>query len=55
MRQTADGMPLAVVRISEKSLNNLRHTDNVVLIAISSERLQALINEVDDISKEFQL
>ena len=55
MRRTADEMPWLGVRISGKHLNNLRFADDVVLIATSPERLQALINEVDDVSKEFQL
>ena len=41
--------------ISWKYLNNLRFADDVVLIATSPERLQALIDEVDRVSKEFKL
>ena len=51
MRRTADER----MRISWKHLNNLRFADDVVLIATSPERLQALIDEVDRVSKQFQL
>ena len=36
-------------------MNNLRVADGMPLRATSPERLQALINEVNDASKEFQL
>ena len=55
MRRTADEMSWVGMRISGKYLNNLRFADDVVLIATSPERLQALIDEVDRVSKEFQL
>ena len=48
-------MPWVGMRISGKHLNNSRFADDVVLIATFPERSQALINEVDDVSKEFQL
>ena len=43
------------MRISGKHLNNLRFADDVLLIATSPERLQALIDEVDRVSKQFHL
>ena len=43
------------MRFRRKHLNNLRSADDAVLIATSPERLQALIDEVDRVSKEFQL
>ena len=55
MRRTADKMSWIRMRISGKHLNNLRFANDVVLIATSPERLQALIDEVDRVSKDFQL
>ena len=55
MRRTTDEMSWVGMRISGKHLNNLRFADDVVLIATSPERLQALIDEVDRVSKQFQL
>ena len=55
MRRTADEMSWVGMCISGKHMNNLRFADDVMLIATSPERLQALIDEVDRISKEFQL
>ena len=55
MRRLPDEMPWVEMRIGGKYLNNLRFTDDVVLIATSPERLQALIDEVDCVSKEFKL
>ena len=55
MRRTTDEMSWVGMRICGKHLNNLRFADDVVLIATSAERLQALIDEVDRVSKEFQL
>ena len=55
MRRIADEMSWVGKRISGKHLNNLRFADDVVLIATSPERLQALIDEVDRVSKQFQL
>ena len=55
MRRTADEMSWVGMRISGKSLNNFRSADDVVLIATLSESLQALIDEVDHVSKEFKL
>ena len=43
------------IRISGNYLNSLRFADDAVLIATSPERLQALIDEVDRVSKEFKL
>ena len=53
MRRTADEMSWIGMRTSGKHLNNLRFADNVVLIATSSERLQALIDELTASLKNF--
>ena len=55
MRRTVEDMSWVGMHISGKHLNNLRFADDVVLIATSPEGLQALIDEVDRVSKEFQL
>ena len=55
MRRTADEMSWVGMRISGKYLNNLRFADDVVIIATSPKRLQAWIDEVDRVSKEFKL
>ena len=55
MRRTADEMSWVGIRISGNHLNDLRFADDVVLIAASPERLQALTDEVDRISTEFKL
>ena len=54
-RRTADEMSWVGMGISRKYLNNFRFADDVVLIAISLERSQVLIDEVDRVSKEFKL
>ena len=55
MRRTAEEMSWVGMRISKKHLDSLRFTDDVMLIATSPEELQALIDEVDSVSKEFKL
>ena len=55
MRRTADEMSWVGMRINRKYLHNLQIADDMVLIATSPERLQALIDEVDRIPKEFKL
>ena len=55
MRQTADETLWVEVCISGEHLNNLRFADGMVPITTLPERLQPLMNEVDDVSKEFQL
>ena len=55
MRRTADELLWVGVCISWKHLSDLRFAHDKVLIATLPERLQAIVNEVDDVSKEFQL
>ena len=55
MRRKADEMSSVGMCISGKYLNNLRFTDDLVLIATLPERLHALIDEVDQVPKEFKL
>ena len=43
------------MHINGKCLNNLRFADDAMLIATFPERLQVLIDEVDRVSKEFEL
>ena len=55
MRRTTDETSWVGMRIRGKHVNNLRFANDVVLIATLPEGLQALIDEVDRVSKEFHL
>ena len=55
MQQSMEDLSWIGVNVSGKKLNNLCFADDIVLITTSPERLQSLLDEVDQVSSEYQL
>ena len=55
MRESADELGWIGVTIGDRTINNLRYADDIVLIATSVAALQQLIDKVNEVSKEYGL
>ena len=51
MRKSADDMSWIGIRISGRQINNLRYEDDIVLIAMSREELQRLLDKLNQVSE----
>src|ERR1700733_15278524 len=53
MRESADELTMIGVTISGRTINNLRYADDIVLIATSREKLQQLLDKVNETSNKY--
>ena len=54
MRETLDGFQRGL-EIGGRMITNLRYADDIILLAISEEELQELVDRIDRVSRRYSL